>query len=430
MDARTLLHESRESSLRSRRDAMSLVQQAISCDPADVLALATKGFYLYGERHQRNLEPLKQCVADCTRHLDGADAQSLRYYKALCAASEGNAMEMVFHLEQQLLADPTDIIALKLCQSELFWLGEMQWSASLSTSVAQHIHKDHRYYSDFLAIRAFDLEETGDYSQAEKLGRESVSINPADVWGAHAVTHVMYMQGRGAEGAQWLDTLYRGGHWEGLGQMVLHLWWHRALFHLINGEPDAALAVYDDYLRNFDIDMVESLPDLYLDLQNATSLLIRLEMLGISVGDRWSVLAGYCAERIQDTSNAFSSAHYAVVLAADQQFDKAAELIDSMRQMSRAGKSLSAGYHSAALPAALAAVAHRKREYGKVIETLMPARYQLVQMGGSHAQREVFLLILADALQAQGDTALLKKLSADFVATGFADIMANRIVAA
>jgi len=362
---------------------MALVQQALIEDPGNALAHATRGFYLYAERHHRNVEPLNQCVADCLAHLSSGDAQARNYVNALCAASKGNT--------------------------------------------AQHWNKDCEYYSDYLAIRAFDLEETGDYLQAEKLGRESVAINPADVWGTHAVTHVLYMQGRGSEGAQWLDTLHAGGHWDGLGQMVLHLWWHRALFHLINGEPDAALAVYDDYLRNFEIDMVAALPDLYLDLQNATSILLRLEMIGVDIGSRWTPLADICEQRVHDVSNAFSSAHYAAVLAADGRFDKANALIDSMHKVSQACVGLSSSYHNAALPAAIAAVAHRKKDNRKVIDTLMPARFRLVQMGGSHAQRELFLLILADAIHSEGEQALLNKLSADIESTGFADVMAHRI---
>ena len=60
----------------------------------------------------------------------------------------------------------------------------------------------------------------------------------------------------------------------------------------------------------------------------------------------------------------------------------------------------------------------------------MPVRYRLVQMGGSHAQREVFLLMLADALQREGEFDLLQKLSVDLQDTGFADIMAKRILPA
>ena len=70
----------------------------------------------------------------------------------------------------------------------------------------------------------------------------------------------------------------------------------------------------------------------------------------------------------------------------------------------------------------------RRRDYRQVIDLLMPVRHRLVQMGGSHAQREVFLLMLADALQHEGEFDLLRKLSVDIQDTGFADIMAHRIL--
>lgn len=427
-DADGLLDQSRESSLRSRRDSMSLVQQALEVDLENSLAHSTRGLYYYGERHQRNRQVIGECVANSAKYLHATDSKAGHYCRALTAASKGDAAGMVFNLEQQLIDDPLDIIALRLCQSELFWLGEMQWSASLSASVEKHWSSSHMYYSDFLAVRAFDLEETGNYAAAEKYGRESVEINPSDVWGTHAVTHVMYMQGRSKDGADWLDSLYSRGHWQGLGQMVLHLWWHRALFHVLRGEHEKALSVYDDFLRNFELDMVAALPDLYLDLQNATSLLLRLEFCNVDVGMRWSALADICVERVGDDSNAFSSAHYAAVLAADQRFSQAQELIDKMSEASLSGSTIAASFSNAAIPAAMAALAHRKKDYRGVINTLMPVRYRLVQMGGSHAQREVFLLMLADAMQREGESDLLQKLSIDLRETGFEDVMAERIL--
>jgi len=407
---------------------MQLVQDALSADPEHSLAHAIRGFYYYGERHQRNGDTINECVAASAQSLDASDVVAGHYCNALTAASSGDAASMVYHLEQQLLNDPTDITALKLCQSELFWLGEMHWSASLSKSVEKYWSGDHRYYGDFLAIRAFDLEETGDYAEAEKCGRQAVEINPSDVWGTHAVTHVMYMQGRSEEGARWLDQLHAGGHWQGLGQMVLHLWWHRALFHLLRGEHEAALTVYDEYLRNFELDMVAALPDLYLDLQNATSLLLRLEFLNTDVGSRWTALADICSQRVTDPTNAFSCPHYAAVLAADNRFDDAEALIANMSDVNVSRGSISGSYTNAAIPAAIASVAHRKQNYRKVIDTLMPVRHRLVQMGGSHAQREVFLLMLADALQRENESIWLQQLSVDLHDTGFADIMAQRIL--
>jgi len=348
---------------------MQLVQDALSADPEHSLAHAIRGFYYYGERHQRNGDTINECVAASAQSLDASDVVAGHYCNALTAASSGDAASMVYHLEQQLLNDPT-----------------------------------------------------------EKSGRQAVEINPSDVWGTHAVTHVMYMQGRSEEGARWLDQLHAGGHWQGLGQMVLHLWWHRALFHLLRGEHEAALTVYDEYLRNFELDMVAALPDLYLDLQNATSLLLRLEFLNTDVGSRWTALADICSQRVTDPTNAFSCPHYAAVLAADNRFDDAEALIANMSDVNVSRGSISGSYTNAAIPAAIASVAHRKQNYRKVIDTLMPVRHRLVQMGGSHAQREVFLLMLADALQRENESIWLQQLSVDLHDTGFADIMAQRIL--
>ena len=60
-------------------------------------------------------------------------------------------------------------------------------------------------YGNVLGMLAFGLEECGDYAEAEKAGRRSVEISPEDLWGIHAVAHVLEMQGRLADGAAWLD---------------------------------------------------------------------------------------------------------------------------------------------------------------------------------------------------------------------------------
>ena len=78
------------------------------------------------------------------------------------------------------------------------------------------------------------------------------------------------------------------------------------------------------------------------------------------------------------------------------------------------------------MPASEAAVAHRKSEHERVVELLMPARHMLWQMGGSHAQRDLFFLILADALLKTGQTGRLAIVLDDIERAGFADA-ASRI---
>jgi hypothetical protein len=57
----------------------------------------------------------------------------------------------------------------------------------------------------FLGSRAFAAEECGIYTVAETCGREALALDPGDIWAAHAVAHVMEMQGRRHEGIRLLQ---------------------------------------------------------------------------------------------------------------------------------------------------------------------------------------------------------------------------------
>ena len=84
---------------------------------------------------------------------------------------------------------------------------------------------------------------------------------------------------RREEGIAWLAGLER--HWEGKNNFVHHLWWHRAMFHLELRETDAVLELYDKRFRNLASPLVAAMPDLYIDVQNAASMLFRLERQGV-----------------------------------------------------------------------------------------------------------------------------------------------------
>ena len=71
-------------------------------------------------------------------------------------------------------------------------------------------------YGFVLGMQAFGHEECGDYGAAEAHGRHALEIEPDDGWAHHAVTHVMEMQARQAEGAAWMES--RVSHWAQPGQ--------------------------------------------------------------------------------------------------------------------------------------------------------------------------------------------------------------------
>jgi len=413
------LAQAQRSYVRWRRDAMQHLQQAQQHDPDFAMAHAVEGLFLHMARdvsHRPAIEAAlaraQACVSD--------DPIERQYVSALQAASAGELTRMVCCFEQVLLHNPTDVFALRMCQGELFWLGEMQWSASISGSVEPHWNEAHPQYGSFLSVRAFDLEETGHYQQAERCGRQAVEIDPTDPWGTHAVAHVMFMQGRFADGASWLDGLR--GNWSELSQIMLHLWWHRALFSLEQGDLTGVLQIYDDYVRNLELDMISDLPDLYIDLQNAASLLMRLELLGHDVQTRWNELGEIAGKRKHDHSNPFTSAHFAVVLAAVGNYSACEQLVETMQTMTaNADLPLSGRYRYSAVPAARAAIAHRRGAYDQVVEILLPERQSISDMGGSHAQQDLFYQILVDAAVKVGKVELSQQLLSEIEKIGFCE---------
>jgi tetratricopeptide (TPR) repeat protein len=344
---------------------MPNMKAALEADPGFGFGHALNGLLLHGARNAGFGAKIAESLAVAQAAAAAMSDRERLYVAALEAASQGRIAESVAIYEIILAQDPTDLLAQRLSQMELFWIGEMAWSADISAKTAAHWDAGVPGYNIHLSCRAFDLEETHSFEAAERLGRQAVAIDPSDVWGTHAVAHVMIMQGRHDEGVAWLDGLK--DHWADANQMLLHLWWHRCLFHLERGEP-------------------------------------------------------LTLKRLEDHTSPFTSAHYAVILAAGGHFQEAEALVDSMEAFaSEDAGTLGPRYRAAVIPAARAAIAHRKGQHQQVVDLLMPARRMLWQMGGSHAQRDLFFLLLADSARRLDRRDLLAIVLKDIEAAGFTD---------
>ncbi|MBX2824987.1 MAG: tetratricopeptide repeat protein [Gammaproteobacteria bacterium] len=402
-----------------KAEVAPLLARAIELDPDCTMAHAMQGLMLQIARNSNFRPMMQQAHEGANRHSAAASVQEQEYVAALNASVAGDITTAVGCYESILQTDPTDAFALALCQSELFWLGEMNWSENISARVEHAWAPGTRSYPAYLAMRAFDLEETGQFTAAEARGREAVELEPGNVWGAHAVAHVLLMRGRSREGGQWLDQLQ--GNWDDANQLKFHLWWHRCLFYLEQRELDAVLDVYDRWVRNRDDPLVQALPDLYIDLQNGSSLLWRLEQAGINVGDRWLEMAELAESRLDDLTSPFTSAHFAMILAATGNTSACTQLVDNMRSYNGSLDTLAVPYERAAIPAALASIAHRQGDFTAVVEHLYPARRLLWQMGGSHAQQDIFMQMLHDAATRCGRDDVARIVLHDLEMQGFVE---------
>ncbi|TCS09366.1 tetratricopeptide repeat protein [Caulobacter sp. BK020] len=285
-----------------------------------------------------------------------------------------------------LAAWPRDLLVLKLRHYHDFNHGD--FPAMLRAASAALPHADD--VAHLHGMLAFAYEQCHLLDEAEAAARRALDLKRKEPWAQHALAHVMLTQGRVAEGVAFLEGVQ--DTWTGLNSfMDTHLWWHLALFYLSQGRFDAALAAYDDHCwaqeKGYSQDQV-----------GAVSLLARLELAGVDVGERWSDLADYLAVRADDLVQPFLTLQYLYGLARAGRPETDTLLTAVRRAALEAPDHVRETWREVALPAADGLVAHTRGDYATALRGLRAALPRLSEIGGSHAQRDLFEQLVLDAL--------------------------------
>ncbi len=390
--------------LAFNRDTGNVLRQALTADPAMPLALCTRGYFFKlfctPAFEARAAQSFKAAQDAATK--GGATPRERAHLDALGAWCAGDFEKTLAHLEAILLDHPRDILAHKIAHYLYFYLGDAE---RMRDSIARTLHawdESVPGYGYMLGMHAFGLEESGAYSPAETAGRRAVELNPGDAWAVHAVAHVMEMQGRQKEGVAWTTETEPG--WQSCNNFGGHVWWHRALFLLELGDHDAVLDLYDRRIR-------AELTEEYLDIVNATALLWRLEDEGVDVGGRWNELADKSESRKDDHLLAFVDAHFMMALAAGGRHAAAQAMLRSMAEPPAGTEA--AVFREIGAPVCEAAAAYRAGDYDRAADLLLPVRYGIRRLGGSHAQRDIFARMLIESAIRAGRLKLARALLAE-----------------
>ena len=381
--------------LKYRADAGARLGALLSRDGAFGLAHCLKGYFAMLSYKQANVPTAVEAAAAARRLGAKATPREQAHGAALDAWIAGDLDRALAVWEQILAEHPLDVLAFRLAHFNGFWLGRPHEMRASVERVKPKWGRELPGYGTILSCHCFSLEECGDYAPAEVSGRAAIEIDPGDVWGTHAVAHIMEMQGRQREGIAWLDELER--NWEGGNNLLHHLWWHRALFHLERREFDAVLDLYDRRFRNLGSPLTVAQPDLYIDVQNAASMLFRLELLGIDVGERWTEIADKGETRIGDCLSAFTLPHWMMAFAATGRWESARRMLEGMRAFGTGEGTVARIVRNVAIPVCEAVLAHRKGEYTRALDLMRPVLGDMYQLGGSHAQQDVLMQLFADA---------------------------------
>ena len=376
-------------------DTGERLKNTLAADPEFPMAHVLRGSFMQLFCVPALTEKAKQSLANAREAAvsRGADAREQHHIAALDAWIAGDLNRAIEHWESILLDQPLDMLAVKLSQFTHFYLGD---SRRLRDSIARILYAWEPHvpgHANVLGMYAFGLEESGDYQSAEDTGRLAVEKDPADPWSVHAVAHVLEMQDRRRDGIDWLRGLE--SHWNASNNFRFHLWWHLALCHL-------ELEQYDEVLHLYDSEFRREPSEEYLDICNATSMLWRLDERGVDVGSRWTELAEISATRIHGHGLIFPDMHFMLALEAAGDTTGGDGLLRSLEAAgSAAGVTQSRVIDNVGLALAKAIAAWYRGDYKGVVELLLPVRYSLPALGGSHAQRDLFhQILIAAALRA------------------------------
>jgi tetratricopeptide (TPR) repeat protein len=352
---------------------------------------------------------VEEALAAAERLLPAATRREQLHGLALRRWYMGDLVAASAAWDEILFEAPRDVLALRLQHFTHFWMGRDQGLRNPVAAVLPFWGEALPGFSYVLSMHAFGLEECGDFVSAERVGRRAVALNPDDLWGVHAVAHVLEMQGRLAEGDAWLSPPAHG--WSDRTAMRGHLWWHSTLFPLEQGRYERVVERYDQAVKPGE-------RAFYLDLQNAASLLARLEFCGVDVGRRWEELAAHVRPRVEDHAILFTDLHNAMTLARTGDSEAARQLLRSLRSFGSREQDYEASLVAGIVrPAVEAIIAFYEGDPGRTVDLLLPLRNDLQPVGGSHTQRDVFHQLLLEAAIRAGRLDTARALAAERVST-------------
>jgi tetratricopeptide (TPR) repeat protein len=387
-------------------DPVGVLKSALARDPGFALGgVAIAALTMIGGfrgDHPEVMSAIRAAKAAIGR----ASQREQNHLSAAKAWARGEFSQAILGWERILTDHPTDALALRLVQDAYFFLGRSAAIRDCAERVLPAWDRDNPLAGFVLGLYAFGLEETGDLKRAEEFGREALARNRRDAWATHALAHVMETANRHEEGVAFLKSTR--ADWAHAHFMAHHNGWHLALFLIEQGRFDEILADYDRYTAPKLAD------DATLDRIDAASLLWRLELAGIDVGDRWAPVADQWMAHVDDHLLAFNDLHCAFAAARSPEPGHAARLRQSLDDYERLGsgenRQVTSEIGRRLVDGMLAFAAS---DYGRAVEAILPVRNDAARIGGSHAQRDVINLTLIAAAQRSGQRSLAGALLAE-----------------
>ncbi|CAJ0608307.1 unnamed protein product [Cylicocyclus nassatus] len=332
-----------------------------------------------------NLEQLQKDAKEYGNEREQKHAKAAQLY------AQGKLRAAAQIWEDILVEYPTDLMAIKFAHEAYFFLGDRVGKRDSVQAVIPKHKGTEPCYSYLHGMWAFGLEECEQYDKAEKEALKALNLNRYDCWATHARAHCMLMQGRIDEGLNFMESTV--DEWRPGWIIATHNYWHNTLFYIEKGDYETPLTIFDEEICKRANKNKQSV----LEMGDAASLLWRLELQGVDVGNRWKELPSM-STHLNDHVTCFNDAHLGIALI--RQGDEAGEenlystLVDytnnsdedNTKVCREVGLALCEGMRL-----------YGKGQYDEAAEKMLPIRHQVYKIGGSNAQRDLFAQTLIQA---------------------------------
>ena len=378
-----------------------LIDEALAIDPGFALAHCAKARSLATVGEIREARRFAARACDLAASLS---ARERRHADIVHLALHGESRAALRAVREHAADYPRDAVPLSFALGVYGLLGFGGFNdfhaqqAELLASVA------HGWGDDwwFLAAFGWALVEVGRAEAGIPMLDRAMELNPDNANAVHGRVHAHYEQGAAAEGEAlidaWLPNYDRAAVLHG------HLSWHQALFALQRGHAERAIAIYRDSIRP-----AASLALPMFTTIDAASFVTRAAIAGHPLdATECRQVAAFAREHFPEPGVPFVNVHLAMAHASIRDRDALSRLERGVAALLDDGTQPS-GPVVALVCEAIAAYGLGNFEIAR--DRMTRAMPELERLGGSHAQRDVFIDLAISAAIHTGATSEAERIA-------------------
>lgn len=363
--------------------AEAAILQALEVEPTCAIAQAYAAAYYLSQETAIARRTATLHLKAAQQYAENATEREQWYIRAISAWARGAISEAIDLHEAIAEKYPQDLISVQQGQYHYFYRGEAERLLKIAEKVLP-ANADNPHLHYLYGMIAFGLEQCGELNQAMEVGFQAIALNRFDPWAQHAIAHVLEEQNRPEAGILWMES--HADTWEQCNSMLYtHNWWHVALYYLALGNVQKVLELYDQHVWG------RANPFSSKDQVGAIATLLRLELQGVDVGQRWQGLAPHLYPRLHEHALPFQDLHYVYALARAGYLDWVNELMQSLTlHAHRVPTESQFTWLHMVLPIARGLIASAQADWSTAIAELRPRLPKLHRIGGSNTQRKLF----------------------------------------